>query len=84
MTDLTPEERASLADIMKQLTVRYDNLFQCSFPYSMGFHGAPTGGTRPFQLFTEHNSYFLIDYYIIYNLKVALQNKNKKSVLLGR
>jgi hypothetical protein len=43
MTDLTLEERTSLADIMKQLTVRYDNLFQCSFPYSMGFHGAPTG-----------------------------------------
>ena len=33
----------SLADIMKRLTTRYDNLFGCSFPYSMGFHGAPTG-----------------------------------------
>ncbi len=22
---------------------RYDNLFETSFPYSMGFHGAPTG-----------------------------------------
>ena len=43
MTDLTQEERTSLADIMKQLTTRYDNLFECSFPYSMGFHGAPTG-----------------------------------------
>jgi UDPglucose--hexose-1-phosphate uridylyltransferase len=46
MTDLTVEERASLADIMKQLTMRYDNLFQCSFPYSMGFHGAPTGSAK--------------------------------------
>ena len=43
MTDLTESERMSLADIMKQLTIRYDNLFECSFPYSMGFHGAPTG-----------------------------------------
>jgi len=43
MTDLTDEERSSLADIMKQLTTKYDNLFECSFPYSMGFHGAPTG-----------------------------------------
>jgi len=43
MTDLTGEERLSLADIMKQLTTKYDNLFECSFPYSMGFHGAPTG-----------------------------------------
>ena len=43
MTDLTESERMSLADIMKQLTIRYDNLFESSFPYSMGFHGAPTG-----------------------------------------
>jgi len=43
MTDLSEAERESLADIMKQLTIRYDNLFECSFPYSMGFHGAPTG-----------------------------------------
>ena len=42
-SDLTPEERLSLADMMKQLTIRYDNLFECSFPYSMGFHTAPTG-----------------------------------------
>ncbi|MFK9859794.1 galactose-1-phosphate uridylyltransferase, partial [Klebsiella pneumoniae] len=26
---------------LKKLTSRYDNLFQCSFPYSMGWHGAP-------------------------------------------
>ena len=43
MSDLTDEEKTSLADIMKQLTTKYDNLFECSFPYSMGFHGAPTG-----------------------------------------
>ena len=43
MTDLTEDERTSLADIMKQLTTKYDNLFESSFPYSMGFHGAPTG-----------------------------------------
>lgn len=36
--------RASLADILKGLTTRYDNLFETSFPYSMGFHQAPTDG----------------------------------------
>lgn len=41
MTELTEEEKAALADILKQLTIRYDNLFNCSFPYSMGWHGAP-------------------------------------------
>jgi UDPglucose--hexose-1-phosphate uridylyltransferase len=41
--DLTSEEIHSLAEIMKRLTIKYDNLFRTSFPYSMGWHGAPTG-----------------------------------------
>ncbi|KAL4232941.1 hypothetical protein ACF0H5_007629 [Mactra antiquata] len=41
--DLTDSQRNSLADIMKKLLTKYDNLFQVSFPYSMGWHGAPTG-----------------------------------------
>ncbi len=43
---LSPEERAALADILKRLNTRYDNLFQCSFPYSMGWHGRPTDGQQ--------------------------------------
>eukprot|EP00911_Craspedida_sp_UC1_P001412 UC1_evm1s1062 len=38
---LTPEERDGLADISKRLLTKYDNLFKTSFPYSMGWHGAP-------------------------------------------
>ncbi len=41
---LTPQQRADLALALKKLTSRYDNLFQCSFPYSMGWHGAPFNG----------------------------------------
>src|SRR6266851_2207013 len=37
-------ERASLADILKQVTSRYDRLFSTSFPYTMGFHQRPTDG----------------------------------------
>jgi len=44
LPDLASDERAGLADILKQLTTRYDNLFQVSFPYSMGFHQRPTDG----------------------------------------
>lgn len=44
LPDLTPEERDALADVTKRLLCRYDNLFQTSFPYSMGWHGAPAGG----------------------------------------
>ncbi len=34
-------ERRSLADILKRILTRYDNLFETSFPYSMGWHQAP-------------------------------------------
>lgn len=44
LMDLTADEVASLAAIMKQVTTRYDNLFEISFPYSMGFHQAPFDG----------------------------------------
>lgn len=35
-------ERDELADALRRLTTRYDNLFQISFPYSMGFHQQPS------------------------------------------
>lgn len=44
LTDLTREEESGLADILRQLTARYDALFKTSFPYSMGFHQAPVDG----------------------------------------
>lgn len=46
---LHADERDGLADALRQITVRYDNLFRTSFPYSMGFHQAPTdGGDYPY------------------------------------
>lgn len=44
LPDLDIEQRDDLADIMKRLLIRYDNLFETSFPYSMGWHGQPTDG----------------------------------------
>ena len=41
LPNLTNDERNSLAEIMKRFLSKYDNLFQVSFPYSMGWHGAP-------------------------------------------
>ncbi|MFG6488135.1 UDP-glucose--hexose-1-phosphate uridylyltransferase [Roseateles sp. BYS78W] len=38
---LKPRQADDLADAVRRLTTRYDNLFRCSFPYSMGWHGAP-------------------------------------------
>lgn len=45
-TDMTEEEKNSLADIIKKITARYDNIFNISFPYSAGFHPAPTDGNE--------------------------------------
>lgn len=42
LPQLSAAQRADLALAIKQLTTRYDNLFRCSFPYSMGWHGAPS------------------------------------------
>lgn len=44
LPDLTSGERDSLADILKRFLSKYDNLFEVSFPYSMGWHGAPFNG----------------------------------------
>ena len=41
--DVPAPQRDSLAAILKEITARYDNLFETSFPYSMGWHGAPHG-----------------------------------------
>ncbi|NPV67923.1 MAG: UDP-glucose--hexose-1-phosphate uridylyltransferase [Anaerolineae bacterium] len=41
LSELTDSERDALAVILKRLLTRYDNLFEVSFPYSMGWHGAP-------------------------------------------
>lgn len=44
LNDLNADEVDALADILKKVTIRYDNLFEISFPYSMGFHQAPADG----------------------------------------
>ncbi len=44
LTELNSLEVSALADLLKRLTTCYDNLFEISFPYSMGFHQAPFDG----------------------------------------
>jgi len=45
-------QREDLARALQEITIRYDNLFQCAFPYSMGWHGAPfePAAQNPFAL----------------------------------
>ena len=47
LSGLSDGQRDDLASIMKAVTTAYDNLFQTSFPYSMGWHGAPGTADAP-------------------------------------
>lgn len=40
--DLSNDERNGLADILRRMLTRYDNLFETSFPYRSGWHAAPS------------------------------------------
>lgn len=44
ITQLHPEEIQEFAAVYKELTIRYDNIFNTSFPYSAGLHQAPCNG----------------------------------------
>jgi len=46
LPEFTSAERNGLADALRRLTTRYDNLFSTSFPYTMGFHQSPTDGQK--------------------------------------
>jgi len=41
LSECTTTEKEKLAQILLGITIRYDNLFNCSFPYSMGIHQRP-------------------------------------------
>jgi UDPglucose--hexose-1-phosphate uridylyltransferase len=41
---MTDREKDSFARAIKEITIRYDNLFEMSFPYSAGIHQRPTDG----------------------------------------
>ncbi|MCX7985108.1 MAG: UDP-glucose--hexose-1-phosphate uridylyltransferase [Bacteroidetes bacterium] len=42
--ELTPKEKNDFAEALSVLTVKYDNVFHTSFPYSAGIHQSPTDG----------------------------------------
>ncbi len=46
LPDLHDSERDALADILKRMLTKYDNLFETSFPYSRGGQGAPLGNNN--------------------------------------
>ena len=46
MPQFSSDERDALADALKRLTTRFDNLFETSFPHTMGFHQSPTDNAK--------------------------------------
>ncbi|KAI5862063.1 galactose-1-phosphate uridylyltransferase [Durotheca rogersii] len=59
LVDLSEQERFGLAQAMQEVTRRYDNLFETSFPYSSGIHQAPLDGTEK----EVENSWFHMHFY---------------------
>ncbi|CAJ2514304.1 Uu.00g024230.m01.CDS01 [Anthostomella pinea] len=59
LVDLTEQERLHFAEAIQEVTRRYDNLFETSFPYSSGIHQAPLDGTDE----EIENSYFHMHFY---------------------
>jgi UDPglucose--hexose-1-phosphate uridylyltransferase len=57
IAQLSDEERGAFADIYKRLTIKYDNLFEVSFPYSAGIHQSPTDG-RAHESWHLHMSFY--------------------------
>ena len=57
LNELSSNEVNALAEILKEVTTRYDNLFEISFPYSMGFHQAPFDN-QPHPEWTLHAHFY--------------------------
>ncbi len=46
LSDFNEAEIADFATALRKITVKYDNLFEMSFPYSSGIHQSPTDNTN--------------------------------------
>ena len=57
LDQLNSAEADLLGDILRRTAIRYDNLFETAFPYSMGFHQRPTDG-QPHEAWHLHAHYF--------------------------
>ena len=58
LSELTSEEiSVLLVETLQRISTHYDNLFETSFPYAMGFHQAPFGG-RPHREWILHAHFY--------------------------
>ncbi|RJS75671.1 galactose-1-phosphate uridylyltransferase [Candidatus Bathyarchaeota archaeon] len=57
LTDLTETEKVSFAAILKKVLLKFDNLFNMSFPYMMVLHQRPTDG-KPYPYYHFHVEFY--------------------------
>lgn len=57
LTDLTDEEKSSLASMLKRILRKFDNLFNMSFPYMMVLHQRPTDN-KPYPYYHFHIEFY--------------------------
>lgn len=53
LSHFSPEETRAFADVLSQITIRYDNIFSCAFAYAMGIHQRPLPPKRVDGVFVE-------------------------------
>ncbi|MBN2273880.1 MAG: galactose-1-phosphate uridylyltransferase [Bacteroidales bacterium] len=58
ITDLTEEETQAYAEIHHQMIVRFDNLYNMSFPNITMLHNAPTSGEEKNRIFHFHTEFY--------------------------
>ena len=54
ISDLNSKEQDELSEILKIILIRYDNIFETSFPYTMGWHSAPMNEELPYWQLHAH------------------------------
>lgn len=58
LVDLSEQQQIDLSSILRILTCKYDNMFETSFPYSMGIHGAPVNDDTRDHVMHLHLHYY--------------------------
>jgi len=81
ISNLTVAEKLAFAKILSSVTIRYDNLFSCSFPYSMGIHQKPTPSLKDVNGCTEDT--MDIAHLHVHYSPPLLRNANIKKFLVG-
>ncbi|PFH49881.1 hypothetical protein AMATHDRAFT_146600 [Amanita thiersii Skay4041] len=83
ISELTEAEKHTFAEIISAVTIRYDNLFSCSFPYSMGIHQRPIPHSREQERQQEEDDTNDVAHLHVHFLPPLLRSANIRKFLVG-